>query len=251
MIFVIYFLFLLMSAGGMFFGIDLLTSPLPAKPPSAYIGRPVPLPPQRAERKASEKTHVVRRELSPVYPASPGPSANVVTRAAAAAAPQPGDEYTVAPAQTDTFAGAPGDAVPAQNSCNVQACEAAYRSFNAVDCTYQPRVGPRRLCAKSDATAQAAASLPARSRQARAAPLRLAPKHAARGPERRNALQWTVRQRPQRRGLFTQSGNDGANETPRIVRRMTRGRIVGDIAVQRADGSIVIVRAGEARAQFR
>ena len=30
--------------------------------------------------------------------------------------------------------------------CDVQACAAHYRSFNPVDCTYQPFDGPRRLC---------------------------------------------------------------------------------------------------------
>jgi hypothetical protein len=32
--------------------------------------------------------------------------------------------------------------------CNVSACEVAYRSFTASDCTYQPTDGPRRLCTK-------------------------------------------------------------------------------------------------------
>jgi penicillin-binding protein 1A len=32
--------------------------------------------------------------------------------------------------------------------CNVNACAAAYGSFNPSDCTYQPFGGPRRLCAK-------------------------------------------------------------------------------------------------------
>jgi hypothetical protein len=32
--------------------------------------------------------------------------------------------------------------------CNKQACESAYRSFDAGDCTYQPANGPRRLCRK-------------------------------------------------------------------------------------------------------
>jgi BA14K-like protein len=34
----------------------------------------------------------------------------------------------------------------ANPSCNVQACAAAYPSFNPQDCTYQPGEGPRRLC---------------------------------------------------------------------------------------------------------
>lgn len=36
--------------------------------------------------------------------------------------------------------------VVAPPGCNVTACEAAYRSFRASDCTYQPNNGPRRLC---------------------------------------------------------------------------------------------------------
>ena len=32
--------------------------------------------------------------------------------------------------------------------CNVNACAAAYVSFNPSDCTYQPLDGPRRLCKK-------------------------------------------------------------------------------------------------------
>lgn len=38
--------------------------------------------------------------------------------------------------------------VVAPANCNVNACEAAYRSFRASDCTYQPNEGPRRLCKK-------------------------------------------------------------------------------------------------------
>jgi len=32
--------------------------------------------------------------------------------------------------------------------CHIQACENAYRSFDASDCTYQPANGPRRACRK-------------------------------------------------------------------------------------------------------
>jgi membrane peptidoglycan carboxypeptidase len=37
-------------------------------------------------------------------------------------------------------------AVPAQ--CDIRACSAAYRSFRAEDCTYQPFEGPRQLCTR-------------------------------------------------------------------------------------------------------
>jgi hypothetical protein len=38
---------------------------------------------------------------------------------------------------------------PAQApACNIAACQAAYRSFDPADCTYQPNNGPRRICSK-------------------------------------------------------------------------------------------------------
>jgi hypothetical protein len=37
---------------------------------------------------------------------------------------------------------------PASSSCNVQACTAAYRSFDPATCTWQPFDGPRRTCTK-------------------------------------------------------------------------------------------------------
>jgi hypothetical protein len=36
----------------------------------------------------------------------------------------------------------------AQAGCNVSACSAAYQSFDAATCTYQPYDGQRRLCTK-------------------------------------------------------------------------------------------------------
>ncbi|HSM20327.1 MAG TPA: PBP1A family penicillin-binding protein [Hyphomicrobiales bacterium] len=37
-----------------------------------------------------------------------------------------------------------------QPRCDIEACAAAYRSFRASDCTYQPYNGPRKLCTKGD-----------------------------------------------------------------------------------------------------
>ena len=55
--------------------------------------------------------------------------------------PKPGAAVSVA---DDARAEAPANA-PA---CNVQACQSAYASFDASDCTYQPFNGPRRLCSR-------------------------------------------------------------------------------------------------------
>jgi len=43
---------------------------------------------------------------------------------------------------------APMAQAPPPPHCNVEACEAAYRSFRASDCTYLPTRGERRLCTK-------------------------------------------------------------------------------------------------------
>ena len=40
------------------------------------------------------------------------------------------------------------EAPAAAANCHVDACTAAYHSFTASDCTYQPTEGPRRLCTK-------------------------------------------------------------------------------------------------------
>ncbi len=53
------------------------------------------------------------------------------------------------PAAASRADDAHAQATPAQApSCNIAACAAAYHTFDATDCTYQPRDGPRRLCAK-------------------------------------------------------------------------------------------------------
>lgn len=41
-----------------------------------------------------------------------------------------------------------GPIAPGSNGCNLNACSAAYQSFTASDCTYQPSNGPRRRCTK-------------------------------------------------------------------------------------------------------
>lgn len=43
---------------------------------------------------------------------------------------------------------------PSAAKCDITACAAAYRSFNAADCTYQPFEGARRICDKPPAGQQ-------------------------------------------------------------------------------------------------
>jgi hypothetical protein len=77
------------------------------------------------------------RHAAPAKPAAPAP-------APVAQQPAPSQQTVSQSPDADQ---APPQVAPAP-SCNVQACEAAYQSFRATDCTYQPLNGPRRLCSK-------------------------------------------------------------------------------------------------------
>jgi cell division septation protein DedD len=52
----------------------------------------------------------------------------------------------------DAFARALAEKPQARSTatCNIEACAAAYHSFTATDCTYQPLEGARRLCDKGE-----------------------------------------------------------------------------------------------------
>lgn len=52
------------------------------------------------------------------------------------------------PTRFSTFDAQASFARAEASACNVTACEAAYKSFNPIDCTYQPYNGPRRTCNK-------------------------------------------------------------------------------------------------------
>lgn len=57
-------------------------------------------------------------------------------------------EKGTVPGLDRTTAAAQAPEARAQASCNVAACQRAYSSFNASDCTYQPYNGARRMCEK-------------------------------------------------------------------------------------------------------
>jgi hypothetical protein len=59
----------------------------------------------------------------------------------------PQQEASAAPGATPITA-SESDAAQSPPNCHVEACKAAYFTFNAADCTYQPSNGPRKVCAK-------------------------------------------------------------------------------------------------------
>ncbi len=134
--YVFYATLTLIVAGSVAFGLDWVSAPLPPMPETEASVQAAKLaanvPPPRPLRVASA--------VRSVYPARPLPQ-DAKTGATAMAEPQIGRAAT-APAATVATA------APAQPKCDIAACGAAYHSFRAIDCTWQPFDGPRRFCDK-------------------------------------------------------------------------------------------------------
>lgn len=143
---------LLVAATGVAFGLDWMRAPLPPMPETEASVQAAKLaahlPPPRAV------TVVAKTPPRSVYPARPAaPDSNAVAavnpaaqdrQAPAIAAPEP--------AAVQTPAGQP--------NCDIAACSAAYHSFRASDCTWQPFDGPRRICDKGSPPQSEAAAEP-------------------------------------------------------------------------------------------
>jgi BA14K-like protein len=102
------------------------TAPAPPQPEAVVVG-PVPGPELRQPMTLqSALQNNTPRDVAP-------PSRSAAQAGASTTAEAPGTT------------GARDAASP---KCNQEACAAAYRSFDASDCTYMPSTGPRRLCNK-------------------------------------------------------------------------------------------------------
>lgn len=123
MSFLVYFAMLIAALVSVVLGLEVVSTP-PVK-----TARPALVEPIRHEA-----------TVPPAKPAQPA-----VAQQPTQPAPQNESRQTVSQSSESDTAATPDAAAPA---CNVQACEAAYRSFTASDCTYQPFDGPRRLCTK-------------------------------------------------------------------------------------------------------
>ncbi len=184
--FLVYFAVLAITIAGAALGLDALTAPPPelkekiaanalaSKPRQIPIDRPAPASVAPVDETVTTPTPIAPAPAvvaapapavvaAPAAVAPPAPGAvaenSGVAPAAAVAAVQPAP--AVAPSQTPAAVETPADAVasaqftatPAAataNSCNIQACAAAYRSFRESDCTYQPFEGERRLCERTE-----------------------------------------------------------------------------------------------------
>jgi hypothetical protein len=153
--FAVYVAVLMIALGSVLLGLDWQPAPMsPMVDTEAGLHGPVSLPPPPT--------------LAVTAPATPSPQvtpkanigAPIVPPKLTAPANQPATPQATPavpvqagvapPTEPSTVIAAPESAPPPQAppNCNVDACTAAYRSFRAADCTYQPSEGPRRLCSK-------------------------------------------------------------------------------------------------------
>jgi len=134
---------LVITLSGVLLGLDWLSAPMSPMVDTA-AGLRAAAPPQVA--------------APPAPKVSPAPSQPSATPSANIGVPIVPPSL-VAPPSPNTPAAASGGSVPSvppatittrepEVKCNVDACTAAYRTFTASDCTYQPVGGPRKLCTK-------------------------------------------------------------------------------------------------------
>ena len=131
---------LAITLGSVLLGLDWLSAPmspmvdtqagLRAVAPPPVIAAPAPVP------------------AAPAVPASPKTSIGVPIVPPSLVAPANPTPPVSAGAVVQDAPPAPVVASEPAARCNVDACTAAYHSFTASDCTYQPSNGPRRLCTK-------------------------------------------------------------------------------------------------------
>jgi hypothetical protein len=139
------------------FGLDWTVAPLPpmheteASVQAAKLAAHLPPPVVRTVK--------VVTQPSPVQPAQPAARGSQVAAVNPAAKPARNVTATpalMAPEQTATQPPAESE----QPKCDIDACAAAYRSFRASDCSWQPYEGPRRYCDKGTPPQDVAAANP-------------------------------------------------------------------------------------------
>jgi len=165
---------LVIAAGTLALSVDLATKPdasavqrVAAHAPVRQIPLAKTADNKTSDEAAPDKTSDAGRgdpqnQLTPVYPATPGKDMpeGVADNTAAIDTQKPAETAsssigaTTAPTGSSALANdreqphaqLASATTGASNSCAIDACSSAYRSFRAADCTYQPYGGPRKLC---------------------------------------------------------------------------------------------------------
>ncbi len=154
-----YCTFAVVILGSVLFGLDWQSATLSPMPPIKVVAvvmpPPPPAPPVKLAAPNAAPNPVPQAQAVPTKPVTPslvGPAqitAPVVNA-------NPGNTAS-------ENANAPIAQTPLKALCDIAACAAAYRSFRASDCTFNPSIGPRQLCTKGvvPKEAVAAPALPA------------------------------------------------------------------------------------------
>jgi hypothetical protein len=217
------------------------SAPQPAASPQAASATPAqaqPAPAATAQASAAP-AQAVPAPAAQATAQPPAPASQAAAQPQTAADPAPKEaKATPAPqhmparsAASEKPAAGPANATPvslhAKNSCDVQACSRAYKSFRESDCTYQPYSGPRQLCV----------SPPAPAREASRGDDRSAPVRVHRG-DRDVEVQNVARER------VTDGASRRDDDGP-VLRRQIRRDVTADGEDDAIDDSRVIVRRSD------
>lgn len=136
----------------------------PKNPDVARVVAPPPPPRQPAETTGNAPTDnppanapAVTAGNAPQPQSNPQPQSSPAPTAPVATADEPAKTESAPPPPAPSPPAQPANIAPQHagvappNTCDVQGCMAAYTSFRASDCTYQPYEGPRRVCEKPPA----------------------------------------------------------------------------------------------------
>ena len=133
MSFLVYFAILIAALVSVVMGLEVVSTP-----PVRTVSAPALVEP-------------IRHEAVPLAkPSQPAVVQPTIAQQPAPARQAEPPRQTVSPSNAPDaiIAPEPAQAATSAPACNVQACEAAYQSFTAADCTYQPFDGPRKLCTR-------------------------------------------------------------------------------------------------------
>lgn len=181
--FLVYAIALVIAAGTLALSVNLATAPdIEATKPRVAASSPVrQIPLGKTSDVSRGDPH---NQLTPIYPAAPGkdlpPPAGVADarpnddtkpsdETKNAAATEPAQPATASGVASTTGSASSEDepdqsrvdaTAAAPNSCAIDACSNAYRSFRASDCTYQPFSGPRKVCELNAGAVQNASAPP-------------------------------------------------------------------------------------------
>jgi len=231
----------LLFCAGLVFGLGVMSSPKGGQHKEiAVTNEPVKV--ARRETTGSGNPGHDLTPLTPVHPGTPAPVQTAqapqpapapTTQAAAEPATAPVAQAPAQPAVSETPAAPPANATPvslhAKNSCDVQACSRAYKSFRESDCTYQPFSGPRQLCVSPPPPAKEAS----RSDQ-QSAPVRV----------HRGDRDIEVQSVPRERVRVTDGALSRDEDGP-VLRRQIRRDVTADGEDDGIDDSRVIVRRSD------